>query len=101
MGTPLVAVGARDMLRLLLLGGLKKVEKWSQWLQARLKCHSRAGQPQSAGKPEEASSLSFPQPPSLPLGSSRQTLIDFWLPKEESSSLNDGVSLGKEGGGWI
>lgn len=101
MGTPLVPVVARDMLRLLILGGLNTVEKWSQWLQARLKCHSRAGQPESAGKPEEASSLSFLQPPSLPLGSSRQTLIDFWLTKEKSSPLNDGVSLGKQDGGWI
>ena len=98
--TPLVALGAGDVLRLL-LGGLKKVEKWNQWLQARLKCHSRAGQSESAGKPEEASSQSILLPPSLPLGSSRQTLIVFWLTEEKSSLLNDEVCLGKQDEGWI
>lgn len=95
-----MALGAGDMLRLL-LGGLKKVEKWNQWLQARLKCRSGAGQSESAGKPEEASSPSFLLPPSLPLGSSRQTLIVFWLTKEKSSLLIDGVSLGKQDEGRI
>lgn len=60
---------------------------------------SRAGQSESAGKPEEASSPVLP-PPSLPLGFFQADLIVFWLTKEKSSLLVDGVSLGnrmKEG----
>lgn len=95
MGIPLAAAGAGGMLSLL-LGGLKKAVKGTNSCRPGRRAIAGVVQSERAGKWEGTSSLSLLLPPSFPLGSPRQILIDFWLTKEKSSLLNYGVSIGKQ-----